>query len=102
MNDQATANDTGNDYPPMTVLPIADDPTRVYVLGHSGSWLEVRFATDSQPAACECEDHVFRRRACKHIRRAEAFRDLGGVEQAREEISEWAQMTEAERREVFA
>lgn len=88
--------------PPMTVQAIADDPTRVYVLGERGWWYEIRFACESQPASCECEDYLFRGHPCKHIRQAEAFRDLGGIDSAQGEVDQWKQLSEAEKRAVFA
>jgi hypothetical protein len=88
------------DGPGPVVLPVADDPNRCYV--RTGEcFYEVFLGDQSTPAHCECPDFTFRRRQCKHIRRAEAFRDLGGVEQATEEIDQWKQLTESEKLAVF-
>lgn len=105
MNDQASGRDTEKapkDYPPMTVLPVEGEPGCFYVLGERGWWYWLKLEDESEPACCECEDHLFRGRDCKHIKQARAFRAAGGVEQGKAEVDEWSRMTEDERKAVFA
>lgn len=105
MNEQASTRVTESqpeDYPPGTVLPVEGDETEFYVLGSRGWWYFVTTGSESQPPSCECEDHTFRRRECLHIVKARAFRDLGGADGVQEEVDGWKELSEAERRAVFA
>ena len=105
MNDQASGRDTEKapeDCPPMTVLPVADDPTRFYCLGNSGWWYEVRIAADAKEWACECPHRKFRGAVCHHITAVAEFTAAGLLGKAGEEIDTWQQMSESERKSVFA
>ena len=89
------------EYPPLTVLPVADDPRRFYVLGESGWWYEVCLDTESRPASCECPHRQYRGAICKHLLAVGEFVAAGRLEKVAEEIDQWKALSEAEKLAVF-
>jgi hypothetical protein len=94
--------DQQKEYPPLTVLPVADDPTRFYCLGNSGWWYEVRITADGQPASCECQHRKYRGAVCHHLKAVGEFIAAGLLEKVAEELDQWKAMSESDRKAIFA
>jgi hypothetical protein len=88
------------EYPPLTVLPVADDPERFYVLGSHEWWYAVDLGNESRMPRCECKGFGFRG-TCSHMQAARKFVDGGWPTAAEEAMTAWKALDEQSRKAAF-
>lgn len=103
MNRSLDAGDTNNgplDYPPLTVLPVADAPRRFYVLGSHEWWYEVELGDESHYPSCECVGFRYRG-TCTHYQAAQKFVEGGWPTAAEEAMLAFKAMSDEERKDIW-
>lgn len=93
----------------MSVLPVAGDVRRFYVLGSERKserwWYEVYLGDESHLPRCECPHHRYRllgtNRPCRHIRAAQEFVERGKRAAVDEAVSWFLALSDEEKQEVF-